>query len=552
MKNHSSVIRLIGTALKTHLGFSVLLIVSILLSIFFSLLPPLILEEIINTLASGKQPLYSMALCYFLILAISGLLDSGKESLITAFGQKVTHQIRSAMAAKLTKLPSSYFIKTAPGVTTSCFVNDVNTVEQLFTSGVISMVSDLCRLLGIFFILFSKSMGLGLLLLFVTPLLFWLTRIFQKRILLSQTENRIAIGKTNQQIPETLKNMRTIRLLHRESFMLERYENSIDQSFHAQERSNFYDAVYSPLIVSVSALLIGILMAASVQNGAFQEFFGMSAGTAAAVISYVGSFFGPLESIGMELQNIQSAVAGVKRIHEFLEEPEQTIPQKTFPDPSDAIRFSAVSFRYQENEPDILQNFTCTISEGETVILTGRTGAGKSTLIKLIAGLYQPQKGTIQVFGQTPASLPEAEKRRWFGYVEQQFHLIPGSVADQVSLLDPQVSELQIRQALHFVGLDSLVKNLPEEIHTPCTKELFSQGQFQLLSIARAIVLDPKILLLDEITANLDSETEAMVLSALRAASQNRTVISISHRLYGEELQGQVRFLNLSFSGNTL
>jgi len=230
MKNHSSVIRLIGTALKTHLGFSVLLIVSILLSIFFSLLPPLILEEIINTLASGKQPLYSMALCYFLILAISGLLDSGKESLITAFGQKVTHQIRSAMAAKLTKLPSSYFIKTAPGVTTSCFVNDVNTVEQLFTSGVISMVSDLCRLLGIFFILFSKSMGLGLLLLFVTPLLFWLTRIFQKRILLSQTENRIAIGKTNQQIPETLKNMRTIRLLHRESFMLERYENSIDQS----------------------------------------------------------------------------------------------------------------------------------------------------------------------------------------------------------------------------------------------------------------------------------------------------------------------------------
>lgn len=546
MKTESSVTQLVGRTIRKNMWLSVLLILTIVFSICFSLFPPLVLEKIVDTLTVGEQILLPMAVGYFGIVAASGLLDAAKESLITAFGQKVTHQIRSAMSDKIRRLPASYFIEQEPGVTASRFVNDVNTVDNLFSSGIISMAADLCRLVSILVIIFTKSIGLGFMLLVITPLIFRMTRQFQKRMLKAQMENRVAVGRTSQHIPETLKNIRTIRVLRQENYMLGRYGDTIEQSYQAQERSNFYDAVYSPIVVSVSSLLIGIVMAASAQNGAVRIFFGMTAGTAAAVIAYVTNFFGPLESIGMEIQNVQSAVAGVRRINEFLREPEQQSTSDQVPGENAAVQISDMSFRYHDKDQDIFQNFSLTVAEGESVILAGRTGAGKSTLVKLIAGLYQPQKGEVRVFGRMPDAVPENEKRRLFGYVEQQFKMVAGTVADQISLFDPQVTEVQIRKALVMTGLEETVENLPEGIHTPCTESLFSQGQFQLLAIARAVVMDPRILLLDEITANLDSQTEEMVLSALRAASQNRTVISVSHRLYEGEHEQRVRILNIN------
>ena len=559
MNDNPSVAKIIARTMRKHPGRSILLIVVIVLAVVFSLFPPLVLEKIVNTLAEEKEILFSMAMVYFLIIAAAGLLDVVKESLITAFGQKVTHQIRSAMSEKLNHLPAAYFVEREPGALVSRFVGDVNTVENLFTTGIISMAADLCRLLSILVIIFTRSTGLGLILVVVSPLVFAMTRAFQKRMLQAQMENRVAVGRTSQQIPEALRNMRTIRVLQQEDYMLGRYGAAILESFRAQERSNFYDSIYSPIIVWVSALLVGVMMAASAQSGTVQVFFGMSVGTAAAVIAYVGSFFGPLESIGMEIQNVQSAVAGVKRINEFLRETEQNPSARQ----SDAVcsagsqakhaavevraavEFQDVCFRYRDGEPEILSRFNETVKEGETVVLTGRTGAGKSTLVKLAAGLYQPQQGSVRVFGRTPDSIPEEEKRRWLGYVEQQFHLIPGSVAEQVSLGDPQVSAVQVRQALDLVGLGEIVDGLPDGIHTICTETMFSQGQFQLLAIARAVALNPRILLLDEITANLDSGTEEVVLAALRAASRDRTVISVSHRLYGGEGKEGVRVWEL-------
>ena len=537
MRSETSVTRIIGGTIRASKALSALLLAAIAGSVLFALLPPLVLEQIVDALAERRQVTVSLAAGYFLLVAASGLLDAAKESLITVFGQKVTHRVRSAMSAKLLRLPAAYYIEKEPGVTASRFVNDVNTVDSLFASGVISMAADVCRFFSILLVIFTRSTGLGLLLLAAAPLLFWMTRVFQKRMLAAQLESRVAVGRTNQQIPETLKNIRTIRVFHREDYMQRRYGDAIEQGYRAQERSNFYDAVYSPIVVTVSALLVGIVMAASAQGGAARSFFGMSAGTAAALIAYVGSFFDPLESIGMEIQNIQSAVAGVRRINEFLREPEREKGAKapgSVPTGVPAVQLSGVSFSYGKGEREILRDFDLTVQEGESVLLAGRTGAGKSTLVKLILGLYEPEAGQVRVFGTPPAGIPEAEKRRWFGYVEQQFRPVPGTVGDQVALQDPQVSEEQIRKALVTVGLWDTVQSLPEGINTPCGEGLFSQGQLQLLSIARAIVLEPKLLLLDEITANLDSKTEAQVLAALQAASLHRTVLSISHRLYEE------------------
>jgi ABC-type multidrug transport system fused ATPase/permease subunit len=526
---------IIGGTVRDNKGFSFLLALTIAGSVIFALLPPLVLEKVVDALAGQEAVTFSLAVGYFLLIAVSGLLDAAKESMITGFGQRATHRIRSAMSEQLCRLPASYFVENEPGVTASRFVNDVNTVDSLFASGVISMAADVCKLVSILGVIFVKSRGLGLLLAAVTPFIFWMTRAFQKRMLASQLEYRAAVGSANQQIPETLKNIRTIRVLRQERYMQGRYGSTIEQGFRAQERFNSYDAVYSPIIVTISAFLVGVMMAAASQGGAARQFFGMSAGTAAAIIAYVGNFFDPLENIGMEIQNIQSAVAGVRRINEFLAEPPRkrsAAEAASHVSTADAVTLSGVSFRYGKAEREVLRDFDLRVAEGETVILAGRTGLGKSTLLKLILGLYPPDRGQVRVFGAAPDAIPEEEKRRWFGYVEQQFRLVPGTVADQISLHDPQVTEEQIETALRTVGLWETVCGFSEGMRTPCTEGLFSQGQFQLLSIARATVLNPRLLLLDEITANLDSKTEEQVLSALREASQNRTVLSVSHRLY--------------------
>lgn len=533
MKN-TSVLSIMIQTIQKNKTFTVLFAVTLLGSVVLALLPPLVLESMIDAWSIGKPVLFSMAAGYFAVIALSGLFDAGKACMITVFGQRITHQLRLEMRDKLTRLSASYFVENAPGVTASRFVNDVNTIESLFSAGIVSMLADVCKLFGILAVIYVKSPGLGILLTAVSPFIFWMTRIFQKRTLAAQMENRIAIGHTNQQIPEVLRNIRTIRTLHQESYMISRYETAINQSYQAQERSNFYDAVYSPIVVSVSAWLVGIMMALAAQNGLFQTFFGMSAGTAAAVIAYAGSFFEPLESIGMEIQNIQTAASGIRRIKEFLQETEQEVCDRQADDTSDAVVLKDVSFRYQAEEADILHQFSFTLKEGETVILEGRTGAGKSTVIKLIAGLYQPQKGEVSVFGKNPAAIAETEKRKWYGYVEQKFQPIAGTIADQVSLHDPQITSAQVEQALKLVGLWSVIEKLPCGMDTVCTEELLSQGQLQLLSIARAIVSEPKLLLLDEITAHLDAATEQLVLDALAKASKGRSVISVSHRIYND------------------
>lgn len=593
MKKKKTYSFLLKQTWKANRGFCFLLMVVVIGAVFFALLPPLILEKMVDSFAAGKPILFSFAIFYFMAIVFSGLFDAAKEGMITIFGQRMTHQIRLAMSEKLKRLPTSYFIETDPGSLSSRFVNDVDTVEGLFSSGVISMLADVCKLVSILVVIYWKSPGLAILLTVATPILFKMTRLFQKKMLLAQMENRIAVGKTNQQIPEVLRNIRTIQSLHQETYMISRYGISIDQSYAAQERSNFYDAVYSPIIVSTSALLIGIMMALAAQSGFFQIFFGMSAGTAAAVIAYVGSFFEPLESIGMEIQNIQAAVSGLQRIREFLQEEEweeagvsisstsgddmsgeegrrffcekgrkeasqsesgsvleeeswkevrqnkeECVSQEKNKKQNMAIFLSDVSFRYQIGKPKILQHFSLQVHEGENIILAGRTGVGKSTVIKLIAGLYQPQNGTVQIYGRNPIFISEEERRRYFGYVEQRFHFIAGTVGDQVSLRDPQITKTQIERALQIVGLWDVISQFPAGMDTICTEGLLSQGQFQLLSIARAIVCEPKILLLDEITAYLDSQTEQMVLTALKRASHGRTVISVSHRIY-ENMQGE-------------
>ena len=506
-------------------------------SVAATLIPPLLLARLIDSLNAGV-PLTSLAvLAYFGSLALEGLLSSAQESLLVLFGQKMTHALRSEMSRKLTMLPAGTLAGQNPGEVAARFSGDVDTVEALFTSGIISMVADACRILSIMVVIAVKNTGLALVLLLVLPLFAVFTRHVQKRMLAAQLDNRRAVAAVSGQVPETLHNIRTIHMLGLESYMERRYDRRIADGYAAMERTNFYDAIYSPVVLLLNAVVVGVVMLLSASgNTKILTLFGMSVGTSVAVIDYISRIFAPIESLGMEIQTIQSAMAGVKRIDAFLGQPERILPGAREKEARGDVALSHVTFGY--GEKPVLRDFSMSVRQGEQVTLIGRTGAGKSTVFKLLLGLYQPEAGTVTIGGVDVSAISDRERRRCIGCVEQHFSRVPGTVLDQITLGDPQITEEMAKNAARLAGIDAAVQSLPEGYDTVCTEEMFSQGEWQLLSIARAAAADPAVLLLDEITANLDAETEARVLEALRRASEGRTVLSVSHRIY-ESLGGR-------------
>ena len=523
-------------------------------AVITALYPPLVLGRIVDTLAAGCQvPLYLIFL-YMVFTVITGLMEAAREGLLTVFGQKITHALRSGLMEHFTRLTADSLNRQEPGAVVSRFVGDVDTVENLFTSGIVSMFADTCKIISILAVIWFRNKGLAILLLILLPFIFWFTRYVQRNMLEAQLRNRRAVSKASGHVPETLRNIRTIHNLGKEKYMEKKYDEYIGDSYKAMEKTNFYDAIYSPVILILNAIVVAVVMLFSASgNAKALTLFGMSAGTAVAVINYISQIFAPVESLGMEIQTIQSAIAGVRRINEFFALP--TLPAieavnedinvvletqtaninnseklKVMKACTPYVQFNNVTFGY-EADNIIIKDKSFNVNMGEQVTLQGRTGAGKSTIFKLLLGLYRPLKGQILINGIDSCNIPDNMKRRIFGYVEQTFHMVPGTVKDQITLYDEAISMDEVVNAARLAGLHNTIISFDKGYDTPCTQEIFSQGQWQLLSIARATAANPQLLLLDEITANLDADTEREVLKALKNVSENRTVISISHRV---------------------
>ena len=619
--------------MRKHLLLVTGIVISVCGAILLSLVPPMILARIIDGLTIQKMPGFGWVLAYFGLLALTGLMESAREGLLIVFGQKMTHALRSSLMEKLIHLKADDLSRQEPGAVVSRFVGDVDTVENLFTSGIVSMFADVCRIVSILVVIWFKNRGLSMILLILLPFLFVFTRYVQKNMLVSQLQNRKAVSRASGHVPETLRNIRTIHCLSKESYMERKYDEYIGDSYRAMERTNFYDAVYSPVVLILNAIVVACVMLLSASGSPrVLTLFGMSAGTAVAVMNYISQIFTPVESLGMEIQTIQSAVAGIRRINEFLSieelpEREELLEREELPEKEELpaieelsekeelpereelsgkeellereelpsmeelsgkeellereelpsmeelsgkeelpkreelpeveefskkeqipegnrfpekrkengeafVEFRNVTFGYDERK--ILKQLSFQVKQGERVTLMGRTGAGKSTILKLLLGLYEPQEGEVRIQGINAANIRDDQKRRLFGYVEQTFHMVPGTVKDQITLFDSSITDQEVKEVASLTGLQETIEVLPDGYDTICTPELFSQGQWQLLSIARAAVASPRLLLLDEITANLDAETEKEVLQALKRVSGERTVISISHRTSAE------------------
>ena len=538
VKNVRNVIRQTVTG---YAGLSLGILLAVVGAIVTALLPPWILGSIVDTITAGNVVPVALVILYFAFTVLTGLTESIREGLLTVFGQKITHALRGSMMDKYTNLTAGELTKQEPGTIVSRFVGDVDTVENLFTSGIISMFADACKIISILVVIWLKNRGLAIVLLILLPFLYWFTRTVQKNMLKAQIENRRAVGRASGHVPETLHNIRTIHTLGKERYMEQRYDEYIAESYRAVDRTNFYDAIYSPVILILNAIVVAVVMLFSASgNAKVLTLFGMSAGTAVAVINYISQIFTPVESLGMEIQTMQSAIAGVHRINEFyaLEELPERVRNLEIPVVTEEempfVELQNVTFAYEDDSRKILHHVSFKVYPGEQVTLSGRTGAGKSTVFKLLLGLYQPGEGKVLIRGRNAFQIPESEKRCLYGYVEQTFHRVPGTVKEQITLYDDSFTMEEVREAARIAGLDATIEQLEKGYDTLCTSEIFSQGQWQLLSIARAAVAKPKLLLLDEITANLDAQTEEEVLQALKRASEGRTVISISHRVNEE------------------
>lgn len=523
--------------MKKNIGTSALLILAVCGVVIASLIPPQILKQVIdrNLVPKSSDGLLFFAIAYIGVLLFIGIFDFLKEAVLTVLGQKITKEIRLKMMEKLERINAIFFASHESGAVVSRFTNDVDAVNSMFTSGIVGMMIDCFKIIGIVFSIWMFSPKLGIITLLLLPIIYGISRLFQKKMLRAQIENRVLVGKVNNHIAESLKNIPMIKSYSKESYMERNYTLYLMENYQTIEKVNFYDSVFSPIIQITRAVVIGLIVVLSSKQ---LDYLGISLGMVAASIDLISNLFAPIENLGMELQNIQHAISGIHRVNEFYREPEDECKNRQLhADDIIPIRkevrlsFHDVTFHYEAGA-DVLENINLLISPQEKVTFVGRTGVGKSTLFKLIMGLLKPSQGSITINGIDVCDIPNIEKPRIFGYVDQNFHLIKGTVAEQISLQDENITREQIQNALDFVGLTDYVSSFENGIDTPIANDaLFSQGQKQLLSIARAIVTDPPVLLLDEITANLDSITEEKIVSVLQKASRAHTILSISHRL---------------------
>lgn len=500
------------------------------------LIPPQILKRIIdeNLTTQRKEGLLLLAIIYFSSIVLLGGFDFLKEALLTVLGQKITKEIRYAMIQKQERLSLGFFTANSTGATVSRFMNDVDAINSMFTNGIVGMLIDCLKIIGIIVSIWLFKAQLGLITLLLLPLIAVITRSFQRRMLKAQIKNRILVSKVNNHIGESIKNLLTIKAFSKENYMEQKYCEYLSDNYKTVEKVNFYDSVFPPIIQITRAFVIGLIVVLSSKH---LNYLGISVGMIAASIDLISNLFAPIEQLGMELQSIQQAISGVRRVKDFLNEAEDEQKEKTLtfekviPNQEEiVVEFHELSFYYEEGI-NVLQGVNLRIMPFEKITFIGRTGVGKSTLFKLILGLLKPTKGSITINGIDVYQIPNSEKRRILGYVDQSFTMIKGTVAEQISLQDEAISNEQIEAALDYVGILQYIRTFENGLDTQVKEAMFSQGQKQLLSIARAIVTNPPILLLDEITASLDSLTENKIVSVLQKASDNHTILSISHRL---------------------
>jgi len=511
----------------------------VLAGALFELVPPVLIRGIVDDhLAVGnKDGLLLLALLYLAATVLGQGLSFVYGYRAAAVAQGILSRLRVRLFGHLQRLPASYFDRTSLGDAISRCTADIETLDTVFTSGVATLVANLFRLVTIAAAMIVLSPALSLAAAVVVPLLVIVTRFFQVRIRDAERANRQATAAMNTHLQETLRGVEVIQAFGREASFVARFRGVLRRVLHAGNRAWLYSSFYPPVTALMASGGIAFLIWAGTR-----EAFGtldISIGTLTAFALLLQRFFAPVTALGDEWQTVQAALSGAERIFEVLSLPaERQAVASPGTTARDGILCEDVVFGYPTGEA-VLRGVSFHVAPGEHVALVGRTGAGKTSAVHLLAGLYEPGMGTVRVAGRDPRSLSDEERRRVLGVVPQTSQLLTCTVLENVTLKDATVPHANVVAAARMSGADAFIRALPDGSQTVVRGSgkgagvQLSAGQEQLLALTRALVRRPAVLLLDEATSALDGATEATMRNAIRQSvlPNGTAVLTVAHRL---------------------
>lgn len=526
------------TTLRQNILFGLMVVATVIAGAIISTWPSLVLRAIVDeSLPSDGVDLWRHAFTYLGVTLLIGMVDLVREYGATVFGQRMLLNIRKLMLDRLRFLPMAYYNNVPAGDTISRFTGDIEAIDSLFTAGLISAIADLLKIVGFLGIIFTLSVYLGVLAVLSLPVLYLVTDYFRRNMYEKQLEVRRKVSEINTSIHEIYSGMKIIKVYGMEGFFAERFEPILDTHRLAMNSNAVYVSWFPCVTQTIRSVFISAALVVGSTNSGLPIALGLSLGTLAALADLMIRLFTPISAVSGEIQTIQRALAGVQRVENFFNEEVQaheagTHVSESLPEGVDVV-VNDVTFSY--DGPKVLNGASLVIPAGTKAAIAGRTGSGKTTLMNLVAGLYSVDRGTVTVGGVDPFELPAEERRRLMGIVPQTVHIFNSSVHNNVTLRDESIGREQVEMALDTVGLLDVINALPNGLDTFIGEgsQMLSFGQTQLLSLARAIVTDPPLLLLDELTSGLDALTERKVLAAIRGVSEGRSILTISHRLSG-------------------
>lgn len=543
---HNSIVRTsLKTTYKNKFIQNIFLAIAIFGGIAMQLVPPQILKSIIdNNISKGiYNGVMKLALLYFLAVILSGTFDFLREYMMAVIGQDILANIRYNMGKKLATLPIAYFSSNAVGEIMSRFTADVDAIEILFSEGLIGILADGLKTIGILISIYLLSKTLALYIIFLIPVIYFITSIFKSKTFKAQMASRKAVSHINGFIQELFNGIRTIKIFQMEKHFLDDFQEPLNENITAVHKTSTLDSLFPCIMQILRAVVITMLVLIAAPKGLGA--LGITIGSIAAAVDLISRMFDPIQSIAEEFQTIQEAVAGLKRVNEFDGEEEElrllqgdNAVSEISIDKSNAyninISVNNISFSYA-NDKRIIDKVSFAVPHGKKVALVGRTGAGKSTILNLVAGLYKPLEGNITIQGMDPFKIPQNLRRKIIGIVPQSFPIYDGTIKDAITLYDDTITEEEVVKACKTVYLHDDIMKLKNGYDTLIGEgeSKLSHGQYQLLALACALVCNPPVLLLDEVTSGLDSLTEQKIFKALKEISSDRTVLTISHRVSG-------------------
>lgn len=529
--------KLIKRLIKFLKPYRKYVIIAILFTIFVAALGPL--RPFLNKIAiddyiakNDKNGLLLMIVAIFALLVVNGTLRVGMTYIMQWVGQNVLNDIRTKLFDHIQKLSLSYYDKHYVGTLVTRVTNDVEVLNQLFSSGLVMMLADIMLIFWIIGFMFYTNWELALLILTSLPLLLIATALFRSKVRVLFRDLRIEVSKMNSFLNEFITGINTVKLFVQENRMTNKFNETNLQTRELNIRTIFYYAIFYPAIEMISAIALGLILwyaGANILSGV------MTVGVLIAFIQYSEMFFRPVRDLSEKYTTLQNAMASSERIFSLLDTEDFLIDShsaRDFDRIKSNIVFDDVSFTY-DKEKWVLKNINFEIKKGETVAIVGATGSGKSSMINLLCRFYDFQRGKILIDGIDIREIKQNSLRSKIALVMQDVFLFSRTVSENISMGNSEISKEQIKESARALGALSFIENLPEKFMTQVKErgETLSSGQAQLISFCRAYASNPELLILDEATSSIDTETEKLIESSLEILLKNRTSIVIAHRL---------------------